>query len=171
MATEVNTWCDPYPLVTWMNSKNHRESELQVFATQVIDGKGYRIALPPDGQEGLMKTYCIGPVKVVDGKAVILEKPENRVTDTPLTSIPHTQDIDVQSFVTECLTDSTCHENVTPEKDSFVTTGRPKADLPVEDIMKLHREGNSSRNIVVLLGLNVSYRTVARVIEGQQVLV
>ena len=170
MVTEnKNGWCDPYPIErSTLNSKPVSESP--VFATQVIDGKGYRIATPPDGKEGLMRTYCIGPVKVVEGKAVILEKSEKPVTDTPPASISQAWNIDVQSFVTKSPTDSTQTEDVTHEKQTFVTTGRPKADLPVDEIMELHGKRKSSRDIVKILSLNVSYRTVARIIEGQQLL-
>lgn len=171
MATEIkDQWCDPYPVeVSTLSGKTIKEDP--VFATQVIDGKGYRIAMPPDGKGGLMKTYCIGPVKVVDGKAVILEKPEKQVTDTPPASIYQAWNIDVEGVTKISPTDSTWQSNVTHEKDNFVTRGRPKTDLPIDEIMELHKQGIGSRNIVMLLGLNVTYRTVARVIEGQGVLV
>lgn len=110
------------------------------------------------------KKFCFFAVAVIRDEEI----PDS---DTLPASIYQAQDIDVQSFVTEGLTDSTCQNIVTPEKQTIVTIGRPKADLPVDKIMELHRDGISSRNIVTLLGLKTSYRTVARVIEGQQVLV
>jgi len=168
MVTEVkDQWCDPYPLVTWINGKGVRESELPVFATQVIDGKGYRIAVPPDGKEGFMRTYCIGPVKIADGKAVMME---NRVTDN---ATNHNEN-DL-SGVTKPVPklnkgNRTTQSIVTHENNNFGTkVGRPKKEVDVEKIIELRKRGWNLRDIEGMTGVPRS--TVGRILQGQRVLI
>jgi len=110
------------------------------------------------------KKYCHFALSVIREE----EKP---VDDIPVLYDSLPPEHSLQTFVTKSPTDSMSETFVTDEKQDIAVMGRPKADLPIDEIMELHRSGTSSRNIVMLLGLKVSYRTVARVIEGQGVLV
>ena len=192
MATEVkDQWCDPYPVErSTLNGKP--VSELPVFATQVIDGKGYRIAVPPPGKEGFVIPYCIGPVKVVDEKAVILEKLEKPVSDPPLTSISHAQDIDEELKFTTPPIDSTCDVVSTPVKftkrenppdrnpagagglttgddNSLYHTRKNRAlrkDLPEDEIL-----ASTEPCRVLADRYGVSAQTISKIKRGQRVLI
>lgn len=158
-----DTWCDEYPLVTWINNKNQRESELQVYATQVIDGKGYRIFVPE--KEGYVIPYCIGPVKVIDGKAVIIEKPKKPTTDTPPASISQAWNIDEKAVTLSYTIDSTCETDSEPVN----VTKKPRSlrkELPEEEIINSTESGE-----VLAKRFGVTRMTISRIRRGQRVLV
>jgi len=164
-------YADPY-------AKKDKD-ELQVYATQIIDGNGWRIA--KDG-----RSYCIGPVKIVDGMAVPLEKekseekeiPENGVTDSPPALILQACDIDEKVVINENMSNPTPPNDITHEIDLLqefkpvrhVKRARVKNKLPGEaEIIKLHKEGMTTRQLGEKY--SVSHMTIARILNGQKILV
>jgi len=138
------------------------KDELQVYATQIIDGKGWRI-----NSHG--RTYCIGPVDIIDGCAV----PRKNSVEK---EIPEKQSVVITT--NSAQSDSSGVENPvtkvhegkvdTLESDSFVTkkNGRPRVGLPEDEIIK-----SSEPSRVLAEKYGVSHTTITRIRKGQRVLV
>jgi len=143
------------------------KDELQVYATQVIDGKGWRI-----NSHG--RTYCIGPVDIIDGCAVPRKNSvEKEIPEKQSVVITTNRDeIDssgVENPVTKVpASASTTQQPTTLESDSFVTkkNGRPRVGLPEDEILK-----SSSPSRVLAEKYGVSHTTITRIRKGQRVLV
>lgn len=171
MATEVKekqtgiSYLDPLPKQTT------NKGELQAFRYCVIDGECFtdrlEPAVLPDGRYGfLVKSICVGPVEKVKQK--IQERENGDVT--PSANSGETQRPGVEDPVTKLKPSNDTPKSISEaNKNNFVTAGRPKKSLPEKEIRAMHNKGMTTREIASKY--KVSHMTIARILNGQRVLV
>jgi len=153
-------YADPYP------KKN--PEELQGYATTIIDGKGWRIQMP-DELPGVMRSVCIGPVDVVDGKAV------------PQKKKPPVPEENLEKGVTDITPDSDESDSSGVENPvkklnkGNHTTGRPPTLVPEEFLNSVKEKGLTSRESSLLYeaetGKYISYVTFSKLLKGERLLI